>query len=991
MLAIDSTRRGARRIRTSLWPLLAAVISTGAGAATMTVDSTADAIVDDAQCTLREAIALVNTGSTTANGCAISGTGAIVIGFATALAEAATTGGNGSGQPQTQQSPTIALDPSLGPLQIDAPLTIDGKIELNRDTDGDGDNDAINVAIDAQGSSGNQGGTSQGSGGQQATGQPNRAFRITAQTTLKNLAIINGYVIGDGGLLWVDIPTPANANAPALTINSVVLNRGTAEGGRGGAIYVANGSLSIANSIVNNNIAANGGAIWTTSDLKVAESVFDTNQAIDLDPETAPASDHKGGHIYLQGAHLELVRSSLQSGRANADDSHIGAGGAIFMDGGDLDITGTLLRDNEASSRGGALALRNLTDANILRSSFRSNGLLIVPFAGIQVYTARGGAIYARNSGSISLQTGTLIGNVANAQGGAIWSQNSDVKISDFELRNNVVRGISLAGEPDIDGDGGAIHFTSSNNNTLEITDTRLLGNTAGLQTSAETDTEHGAGGAILIDGGKLTITSSNLARNTALSSGGAIAVRGGVVDITESVIGGNGRNDGNIAFAHPGKGGGIHVENGSVTIRRSTIANNVASQGGGLWNGAQGTLTLTNSTISSNQATGNGGLPGDGGGLYQAPGGDATVKFTTITQNLASGAGGGVAVGGASPNGEITASGSIVADNSANADDNVASGSVTEGTWPNILFPRAGLAALQWRSGALLHPLLADSPAIDYVDQASGQPIACSLTEDQRGAPRDAQKCDVGSFEALANPASVTVTANGPEAISTTGQQDTVVLAFTVTNVSDRQVSINGFSIQSLFNADYNLLRRLLMQGDGSGQTRPFKVVIDDNGNGLLDAGENRIITPAGGSQDLQLTLSQCAGACVLSAGGNGSDGDHLDLLVVIPGNGGPITALSAQMPLYAGGMLLGLLAVLTLTGLPRRTRLIMALAIIAIGLTACSNADGPPPPYPGASSNPELAGDLRYRLMSIDASSNGNQVITDDLPVYGPALNIL
>ena len=115
-----------------------------------------------------------------------------------------------------------------------------------------------------------------------------------------------------------------------------------------------------------------------------------------------------------------------------------------------------------------------------------------------------------------------------------------------------------------------------------------------------------GTGGGIYNDGGTLTIISSTISGNSALT------------------------------------GGGIHNREGILTVNDSTISGNSAGFGGGVFSdtflsGTQKT-TITNSTISGNSAT------DTGGGVYNFAG-LSVIEHSTITGNTAPGGqGSGVA-----------------------------------------------------------------------------------------------------------------------------------------------------------------------------------------------------------------------------------------------------------------------------------------------------------------------------------------------------------
>lgn len=140
-----------------------------------------------------------------------------------------------------------------------------------------------------------------------------------------------------------------------------------------------------------------------------------------------------------------------------------------------------------------------------------------------------------------------------------------------------------------------------------------------------------------------LTIT------NGATAGIGAYA---GVVTVTDSVVTGN-------------AGTGIgNFSNAKVSVDSTTISDNHASGGGGVWNsiGGSGSMTITNSVITGNSATINGGgifnrrsltltntvvvgnTATNGGGIYMLSG-SAALNDTSVSGNTVTANGGGIYV----------------------------------------------------------------------------------------------------------------------------------------------------------------------------------------------------------------------------------------------------------------------------------------------------------------------------------------------------------
>ena len=103
-------------------------------------------------------------------------------------------------------------------------------------------------------------------------------------------------------------------------------------------------------------------------------------------------------------------------------------------------------------------------------------------------------------------------------------------------------------------------------------------------------------GGAIAIDGGKLTLTNSTFFGNTASLGGAIYAVGGSHLNLTNVTI------SGNSAVGGLGIGGGIHNA-GSVTATNCTITGNTALFNGGVFTSNNSTFIIRNTIIAGNIA----------------------------------------------------------------------------------------------------------------------------------------------------------------------------------------------------------------------------------------------------------------------------------------------------------------------------------------------------------------------------------------------------
>jgi Bacterial Ig-like domain (group 3) len=242
-------------------------------------------------------------------------------------------------------------------------------------------------------------------------------------------------------------------------------------------------------------------------------------------------------------------------------------------------------------------------------------------------------------------------------------------------------------------------------------------------------------------------------------------------------------------------------LNEGTLSVQDSTIANNEGQYGGGIGNGLFGTLSVVDSTIVGNAAPDGGGIDnygsaivddstisgnsasgGQGGGIFN-PGGTMIVEASTITGNSAVDGGGGVA----DQEGSVTLAASIVATPGGEPSGSECIGPVTDGGYNVDDDGTCGFSS----TGSVSHSLVIDdylgvlgsyggptqtvpllplpSPATTRPDPALGAiPGTFDLPDgtdacggaDQRGVTLQAP-CDMGAFELT--PTDLTLTESAP------------------------------------------------------------------------------------------------------------------------------------------------------------------------------------------------------------------------------------
>lgn len=360
---------------------------------------------------------------------------------------------------------------------------------------------------------------------------------------------------------------------------------------RGGAVYSYNGSLQIYSSnFLDNYAAGEGGAIYTAKNtsnprgglILVNDSSFSGNQAF-----------KDGGAMYIKSEWGVYIASSIFD-----QNTATGMGGALFSEDSDLNIPSSQLYMNEADY-GGA------------------------------VFTRRSAA---GNTSSLSTNATFYTHNTAASDGGGIFSENSDVELeNDLILHNTALScgGLQLGGYPGMDVVAGDLETAPQIPSSSEISYHSSVSYNEALG---------GSGGGVCHLMGELTVRDSEFNNNiSSLYGGGMISMDD--LDVTGSTFRQNQAwLGGGLAVGFPLDGinyvSPTYLDFQSF-ISGSMISDNDASyQGGGVWAHHGGYLWIQKSTIGGNQAG------GEGGGVYQGEG-DLYIDNSTIAENTATRGGG--------------------------------------------------------------------------------------------------------------------------------------------------------------------------------------------------------------------------------------------------------------------------------------------------------------------------------------------------------------
>jgi len=367
----------------------------------------------------------------------------------------------------------------------------------------------------------------------------------------------------------------------------------------GGAIYNPQGNLIISNSTFTgngafvtvtaaNNIDAEGGAIWKSSsdnpystNLTISNSTFDENFVSSTATENAVNAVGYGGAISDYDGIIDISSGTKFTGNyAFAKSTGVNAkantyGGAVWAyNQAELTITDTTFDKNYAES--------------IATKTANAYGGAICSYDNFPSPTPSKNLTFTGNYASATIKD--AVDGTAEAQGGAIYNQATDLTLSDSIFTGNNVKALTENATGDVHAQGGAI-YNQDNNSSISKTD--FIENYA-LATAAGAKTAEAQGGAVNNTHAGLVISDSTFTGNYASATS---------------------------------------VDTGGQA----------KAQGGAIYNDATSTLTVTNSTFKDNHvdATAAGSATAQGGAIYN----DGTLKIvanggtTSFTGNKANGA----------------------------------------------------------------------------------------------------------------------------------------------------------------------------------------------------------------------------------------------------------------------------------------------------------------------------------------------------------------
>jgi len=406
-------------------------------------------------------------------------------------------------------------------------------------------------------------------------------------------------VVGDG--------TPNSCTEAALT--TALAGGGTVTFNCGGpkTILVLSEKTITQNTVIEGSgvITITGGLTTRLFNVQASASLVMSNITLD----SAFSSNGSGGAIWSAGP-LTLTNVTIQYSKTSQQY----CGGAILV-ANNTSIVNSTFNSNVAGLGGGAICVRSQpgTSVQITNSFFLRN-------QAVDTTNGFGGALYVEYGNATVLDSAFLI-NSAHF-GGAVYAASNATLVMEGSPTSTVFASkLQLNGNSATE-DGGAAY---NKGGTLTIRNAVLTVNRTPMQTLLA-----GYGGAIYNDG-TLTLTNGVFYKNEGRYGGGVFvgnSATGAKATIDHSSFLSN--TSGNL-------GGGLYTNDATtaITVTNSAFRSNTAAAGGGIARFNAG-LRLVNSSVTQNSATNGGGLY-IGAGPSPTDGGYVHVTSVTFSGNTAS------------------------------------------------------------------------------------------------------------------------------------------------------------------------------------------------------------------------------------------------------------------------------------------------------------------------------------------------------------------
>ncbi len=195
-----------------------------------------------------------------------------------------------------------------------------------------------------------------------------------------------------------------------VVIRDSQLTGNTVSSGRGGAIDIEDGQVSLTALTVNNNSATFGGALNSQEgSLSIVMSTFSSNVG------------EFGGAMNINATSLSLTNSTVSGNSAG----NVGGGMTLFNEAAPVSLSNNQFIANIADDFGGALFVSASTEVTSNQDTFSNN------------LASQGGGWFVQSNASVTLSQSAIHANTAYSTGGGLLSEASTISISGASVANN--------------------------------------------------------------------------------------------------------------------------------------------------------------------------------------------------------------------------------------------------------------------------------------------------------------------------------------------------------------------------------------------------------------------------------------------------------------------------------------------------------------------------------------------------------------------------
>ncbi|TVR87877.1 MAG: hypothetical protein EA411_06465, partial [Saprospirales bacterium] len=288
-------------------------------------------------------------------------------------------------------------------------------------------------------------------------------FSVVSSSSMENITFSSNRADNGAGLY---------NDSGSISIASSVFEYNVAESDGGGLVNENSATISINNSqFVENDAGESGGAVYDgfSSEFIAQDVVFDMNSAEDggaiysgaFGLLTVDNCEFTGNTAGSSGRGGAIFVTTVNNGSVYSSQFHqnsAGVGGAVYLFNSSINFANSTVNENEAHSNGGGFFV-NLGSPEIESSLIQGN-----------MAVEDGGGVYGSGTATVSINNSLISGNKSN-RGGGVYSSGNTLNISSTTISGNY-------GE----NNGGGVYL--SNNNNFNMVNSILWGNNTDYETN---------------------------------------------------------------------------------------------------------------------------------------------------------------------------------------------------------------------------------------------------------------------------------------------------------------------------------------------------------------------------------------------------------------------------------------------------------------------------------------------------------------------------